>query len=874
MRAEESGRTAGRLVGRVGRRAADPAAAAAARPHPAPAGHHRRAGRPRRRPPVGQGRHRRSRFPAPGGARRAAHAARRHHRRHLHRADRTRWANGPTAPPSMLPSTTCVRARWSGATSMRCAWSPKRPPACPGTPGRPPRRAPRSRAPRSPTPIEALDAATRELLDKLLEGSPVGRTRDAMPGTPPDRPVQRLLAAGLLRQLDTDTVILPRLVGQVLRGDVPGPVSLTSPTPRCRPPAPADVDAVAAGAALDLLREVEIVLETLSATPVPELRSGGLGVREVKRLTKLTGIDERRLGLILEVSCCCRTDRAGHARTRSPRRSGIILGADRGRRPVHRISDRGEMAPDRVGVAGSAGPAQPHRQPRARRQTLCGAVGFAVLHGSTAGPSAAARDAERAARRARGSTRDSASRAWCGGGRAGRCGCSPNPIARPAHRSPRRRRGRAAAPSPPRSGECSPATADDAVIAAMAKVLPAPIDHFLLQADLTVIVPGPLERALAEQLAAVATVESAGAAMVYRITEASVRRALDTGKTAGELHALFDPPLQNPCAAVVDVPDRRCGAPPRTAAGRHGLVVRALRGRRAARAGGRRARRPSRWSCACSRRPSRCRRRRSATCSPRCEAPASPRPPRTRPGAIVDLRSRGARVPAPGRRRGYRHTPTPTDQTLGAIVAVLRKVASTPSSASRLDPAVAISELQHAAHRAGVGRDRLRRPGRGGDPAGGGTDQCPRRAADRLRPGLGAGEGVRDPPGHFGGVGGIRIMGGMTSPSRRAHDRRPPDRPVRQDPAARGRPRAGRRRPRGDRAVRRARARARAHPHLPDHPAGPVERPRRRPRRRAGGRCAGQLLALRGAAAAAGRHRRHHGPLRPPAAGEASRCTA
>ena len=31
---------------------------------------------------------------------------------------------------------------------------------------------------------------------------------------------------------------------------------------------------------------------------------------------------------------------------------------------------------------------------------------------------------------------------------------------------------------------------------------------------------------LAEQLAAVATVESAGAAMVYRVTEASIRRAL------------------------------------------------------------------------------------------------------------------------------------------------------------------------------------------------------------------------------------------------------------------------------------------------------------------------------------------------------------
>ena len=59
----------------------------------------------------------------------------------------------------------------------------------------------------------------------------MGRTRDAAPGTPPDRPVQRLLAAGLLRQVDAETVILPRLVGQVMRGELPGPVQLTPPDP-------------------------------------------------------------------------------------------------------------------------------------------------------------------------------------------------------------------------------------------------------------------------------------------------------------------------------------------------------------------------------------------------------------------------------------------------------------------------------------------------------------------------------------------------------------------------------------------------------------------------------------------------------------------
>ena len=139
----------------------------------------------------------------------------------------------------------------------------------------------------------------------------MGRTRDAAPGTPPDRPVQRLLAAGLLRQVDAETVILPRLVGQVLRGEVPGPVELTPPDPVVSRTTAADVDAVAAGAVIDLLREVELVLETLGATPVPELRSGGLGVRDVKRLTKVTGIDEQRLGLILEVSAAAGLIAAG-----------------------------------------------------------------------------------------------------------------------------------------------------------------------------------------------------------------------------------------------------------------------------------------------------------------------------------------------------------------------------------------------------------------------------------------------------------------------------------------------------------------------------------------------------------------------------------
>lgn len=63
--------------------------------------------------------------------------------------------------------------------------------------------------------------------------------------------------------------------------------------------------------------------------------------------------------------------------------------------------------------------------------------------------------------------------------------------------------------------------ADDrpAAVEAILDALPAPVNHVLLQADLTVVAPGPLEPELATEMDAVADIESAGHATVYRITE-------------------------------------------------------------------------------------------------------------------------------------------------------------------------------------------------------------------------------------------------------------------------------------------------------------------------------------------------------------------
>lgn len=71
--------------------------------------------------------------------------------------------------------------------------------------------------------------------------------------------------------------------------------------------------------------------------------------------------------------------------------------------------------------------------------------------------------------------------------------------------------------------------------AAAAAAMPDPVDHLLLQADLTAIAPGPLEGPLARFVRLVSDVESRGGATVLRISAESVRRALDSGMTADEV---------------------------------------------------------------------------------------------------------------------------------------------------------------------------------------------------------------------------------------------------------------------------------------------------------------------------------------------------
>jgi len=376
-----------------------------------------------------------------------------------------------------------------------------------------------------PELLAAVDAGERRVLDVLAGGPPLGRSRVEAGG-----PVARLLAKGLLLRVDADTVELPSQVGLALRGDRPmGELRLVPPDLSTRDRGADAVDRTAGGAALELLRRADALVAFWGATPPSVLRSGGLGVRDLRRAAREIDTDEAATALLVEVLAAAdlvgpsdgvtpewlpttQADVWGAggpemrwavlARTwlELPRLPGLVGGKDDAGRPVNALSD-GVRRP---------------LAPRDRRRVL---DGLAVLPPGVAAASTAGLAevlAWRAPRRG-GRLRDETV-AWTLT-EATVLGV----VALDALSDP----GRALLTEP------------DRVVAALRVTLPAPVDHVLLQADLTAVAPGPLEAGLAREMDLVADVESAGSATVYRFTDATVRRALDAGRSAADLHHLF-----------------------------------------------------------------------------------------------------------------------------------------------------------------------------------------------------------------------------------------------------------------------------------------------------------------------------------------------
>jgi hypothetical protein len=114
------------------------------------------------------------------------------------------------------------------------------------------------------------------------------------------------------------------------------------------------------------------------------------------------------------------------------------------------------------------------------------------------------------------------------------------------------------------AGGAEPRTRVTRIAAALADALPPDIDQVLIQADLTIVAPGPLTTSVARALRLLADVESRGHATVYRISEPSIRRALDAGWDApmiqSALAGMSRTPVPQPLTYLVDDVARRHGA--------------------------------------------------------------------------------------------------------------------------------------------------------------------------------------------------------------------------------------------------------------------------------------------------------------------------
>jgi Helicase conserved C-terminal domain/WYL domain len=412
-----------------------------------------------------------------------------------------------------------------------------------------------------PATLDALIAAApamgRAALDDLAEGPPYGRLEQAQRVTrtaTARTPIEWLLARGLLLPVDPVTVVLPREVGLRLRGGHVHPMVEAAPPPlRVTPREPALVDRTAAGAAFTAVRQVEDLLELWGVEPPAVLRSGGLGVRELRRVAGTLDVDESAAALLVECAYAAGLLGAGGAtadrwlptpaydawRARPTQRRWVELATawletSRVATLVGRRDDR-----DRPLTALGAG-VDRVTAPDVRRATL------GVLAG--AGPYAAVPADDVAARLV-----------W----QRPRHGGWLRDLLVPATLQEAELLGVTGRGAVSAAGRAVLAGDESAAAQTLAPLLPEPLDHVLLQADLTAVAPGPLTTDLAHELRLVAEVESTGGATVYRFTDASVRRALDAGRTAADLHALLSrhsrTPVPQPLHYLVDDVARRHG---------------------------------------------------------------------------------------------------------------------------------------------------------------------------------------------------------------------------------------------------------------------------------------------------------------------------
>ncbi len=426
--------------------------------------------------------------------------------------------------------------------------------------------------------VAECSPAARNLLDRLRDGPALGTTADAVglrSAELASTPVEELLARGLLIGIDSQTVEMPREVGLALRGDAPvaGQLNPAPPPLAGREVGSTGVGEAVALAAGETVRLVNTLVEAWGQNPVVPLRAGGLGVRDLRAAARLLDVTEPVAALLAEIAFAAGlVDLSQDAEpallptlaydrwcTDEPARRWAVLAAawlDTPRVPGL-VGDRDDKGKPIAALASST---RRTGAPDARRAVLT------VLAEATPGvapdPAAVAARLRWRAPRWGGplyerlvqwTLAEVATLGITGRGGLGEPGrlliAGREPWGTGDEGDPDGPGRFVAAPDGDEEEREAALTAVgpevdldatvDAVTAAVRAVLPEPIDDVIIQADLTVVAPGPLVPAVAHELGLIADIESSGAATVYRISEMSVRRALDEGRTADEVHTFL-----------------------------------------------------------------------------------------------------------------------------------------------------------------------------------------------------------------------------------------------------------------------------------------------------------------------------------------------
>ena len=360
--------------------------------------------------------------------------------------------------------------------------------------------------------LKEIPKASEEVLAKLTWGPPRGQIGNIKK---PGNAIGWLLDNGVLVALDSNTVALPRDVAIKLRG---GKIhkEMVSKAPNLigKEVVQKQIDLAAIANISTILRWCEELLHNLSDEPPTALRTGGLGVRDLKKIAEHLGIDETCAGFVAELCYLggllvidsddqiLPTSAFDIWLTKSAEErwySLVVLWLDTSRVSglIGKISDK-NVAPlgpelDRAGAS------------LIRRSTL------KVLNDNPQltpdvkslqeivkwiNPQRANNDyVEWTLREAE----------WLGITGQGALSTFGSNLL------------------------------NEKEVLEIESALPKPVDHILIQADNSAVAPGPLTPELASEMGTIADIESRGGATVYRFSDSSIRRGLDHGKTGDQI---------------------------------------------------------------------------------------------------------------------------------------------------------------------------------------------------------------------------------------------------------------------------------------------------------------------------------------------------